>query len=262
MARPRRAADAPPPSPLMRRIAILCTVPVVVIAAAAAGVLLWSAQQNPAGIPPNPASTNAAVPPSSSAAPSNDPAPKSGPSEDASGSTGEQAEIAEAVADCRREVGRAESVLDAAGPGVDHWRQHVQAQTDLSLDRNTEAETKAIWKRTKLAGPSDIAKYQTARSGHTSVADACKAVEGAEDDKADQLQQCRARLDKVRAALSSADLAMGDWADHLADMRKSAGGHVHNAQDVWLDTWRAAPPNLEKYATAMDALAKTKSCPS
>lgn len=246
----------------MRRIAILCTVPVVVIAATAAGVLVWSAQQNPAALPPNSAGTGSAVPPSVSSAPPADPAPKSAPSENASGSTGEQEAVTKAVSDCRREVALTESVLQAAGPGVDHWRQHVQAQTDLTLGRNTEAETKAIWKRTKLPGPSDVAKYQTARSGHKAVDGACKPVKGAETDQAEQLKQCRARLDKVRLALGGADLAMGDWADHLADMRKSAGGHVHNAQEVWLDTWRAAPPNLEKYTAAMDALAKTKSCPA
>ncbi|GAB3752080.1 hypothetical protein [Microlunatus parietis] len=244
----------------MRRIAILCTVPVVVIAAAAAGVLVWSAQQNPTGLPPN--SAGSGVPPSSSAPASDDPAPKGAPSENASGSTGEQEAVAEAVADCRREVAQSESVLQAASQGVDHWRQHVQAQTDLTLGRITEAETKAIWKRTRLPGPSDVAKYETARSGHKAVPDACKAVAGATTEQSEQLQLCRARLEKVRVALTGADLAMGDWADHLADMRKSASGHVHNAQEVWLDTWRAAPPNLEKYASAMDTLAKTKSCPS
>lgn len=242
----------------MRRVAILCTVPVVVIAAAAAGVLIWSAQQNPTGLPPSSAGSGAAVPPSSSTPPSDSPAP----SENASGPTGEQAAAAKAIADCRREVAQSESVLQAAGEGVDHWRQHVQAQTDLTLGRNTEAETKAIWKRTKLPGPSDVAKYETARSGHKAVADACKAVVAATSQQAEQLKLCRARLEKVRVALTGADLAMGDWADHLADMRKSASGHVHNAQEVWLDTWRAAPPNLEKYASAMDTLAKTKSCPS
>ena len=251
MVRPRRALEAPPPSTLMRRVVIFCTVPLLVIAAVAAG-FIWTAQQNHAS--PKLADPNAI--PSSSPTPSSDGAP----SGEASELTDEQ-EAAKAISTCRRAVALAESVLDAAGDGVGHWREHVQAQTDLSLGRNTDAQTKAIFKRSKLAGPSDVAKFETAKAGYKAQGDACKAVKGAESEQADHLTICRTRLSKVTSALTNADLAMKDWSNHLADMRKSAGGEVHNAQEVWLETWREAPPNLEKYASAMDTLAKTKSCP-
>ncbi|WP_152361132.1 hypothetical protein [Microlunatus speluncae] len=234
----------------MRRVVILCTVPLLVLAAAGAGLFVWNSQQQQAG----PAEPGAV--PSTSSTPSTDGAP----SGDASELTGEQ-QAAKAISSCRREVALAESVLGAAGDGTGHWREHVQAQTDLTLGRNTDAQTKAIFKRSKLAGPSDVAKYQTAKAGYKAESGACKAVKGADEEQTDHLAVCRARLDKVTSALTNADLVMKDWSNHLADMRKSAGGEVHDAQAVWLDTWRKAPPNLEKYAAAMDTLAKTKSCP-
>lgn len=252
MVRPRRALEAPPPSPLMRRVVILCTVPLLVIAAAAAGLFVWNAQQQQAG--PLPAEPGAV--PSTLSSPSTDGAP----SGDASELTGEQ-QAARAISGCRRAVALAESVLGAAGDGISHWREHVQAQTDLTLGRNTDAQTKAIFKRTKLAGPSDVAKYQTAKAGYKADGEACKAVKGAAEEQTEQLKVCHTRLGKVSSALTNADLVIKDWSNHLADMRKSAGGAVHDAQSVWLETWRKAPPNLDKYASAMDTLAKTKSCP-
>lgn len=251
MVRPRRALEAPPPTSLMRRIVIFTTVPLLVIAAVAAG-FIWTAQQRQA-------EPQQAAPGGSPSTPLS-PSTEGAPSGEASELTGEE-QAARAISACRRAVALAESVLEAAGDGVSHWREHVQAQTDLSLGRITDAQTKAIFKRTKLSGPSDVAKYETAKSAYKASADACKAVKGAEDEQADHLSICRARLAKVSSALTNADLAMRDWADHLADMRKSASGQVHDAQQVWLDTWRAAPPNLEKYAASMDTLAKTKSCP-
>jgi len=235
----------------MRRVVILCTVPLLIIAASAAGVYLSNQQQQQDAGP-----NQGAILPSTPATPS----PESTPSTKASGPKGELV-ATKAMNDCRREVARAESVLEAAGDGVTHWREHVQAQTDLSLGRNSLDETKAIWKRTKLAGPSDVAKYETAKAGYKAAAKACQPVQAADEDQAANLKTCRTRLDKVRASLAAADRVIDDWADHLADMRKSAAGHVHNAQEVWMNTWRAAPPNLDKYAAAVDTLAKTKSCP-
>ena len=50
---------------------------------------------------------------------------------------------------------RARARAGAARVAAGHWREHVQARTDLLAGKNTEATTKAIWKRTRLAGPDD-----------------------------------------------------------------------------------------------------------
>ena len=43
---------------------------------------------------------------------------------------------------------------------------------------------------------------------------------------------------------------MADWTKHLADMRRSRHRKVHNAQQKWLKTWRAAPPHINAYKKA------------
>lgn len=241
MVRPRRALDAPPPTTLARRIVVILTVPVLIIGAVAAGVAL-AAQQNQlgAGASPNGAPANS----------SDDESPTVDPSR--------EAELAKAASTCRREVARAESVLNAAGPGVSHWRETVQAQTDLKLDRHEEKDAEKIWKRTRAAGPSDVAKYQTAKGGYQPDT-ACAAVKGAPEAVAEQLKVCRARLGKVTSALGAADRAIKDWENHLTDMQRTED--EDDAEELWQQAWAKAPGNLDKYAAAMDALAKTKSCP-
>ena len=44
---------------------------------------------------------------------------------------------------------------------------------------------------------------------------------------------------------------MGDWKSHLADMQRSREVHVDNAQQVWLEAYRAAPPNINAYEKAL-----------
>lgn len=233
MVRPRRALiDMQPSSPWARRLVILITVPAVTVAAVFAGLYLY--QQNQAR------TVNPAGPPSSS------------PSD--------TAKVKQAISDCRREVALAESVLSAADDGVRNWRERVQAQTDLSLGRITEKEAKDIWNRTGNAGPSDIAKYQTAKSAYRADNGACSPIKGATEAETEQLKICRARVGKVGPALSAADLTLKEWEIHLG----STPASVSPSQDpdgVWRDAWRKAPTNLDKYSDAMDTLAKTKSCP-
>lgn len=247
MVQPRRAMDAPPRSRL-RRLIIWFTVPVLLLVMGAAGVVVWSTlNQGGPGTPAIPLAKPAGG------------APEETP-EDGSGATGQQS-VGEAITICRREVAVAESVLAAAGDGVDHWREHLQAQTDLSLGRTEEDDAEKIWKRTRQAGASDVAKYQTAKSGRKADGNACRPVKGAEDDQAEQLKMCQARLSKVTSALTNADLAMKDWQRQLDELKDADPDDLHDYEDSWLESWRKAPENLDRYSSAMDALAKTKSCP-
>ena len=47
--------------------------------------------------------------------------------------------------------------------------------------------------------------------------------------------------------LAAADDGMEDWVKHLGDMRRSEQGKIHNPQQKWLETWRAAPKNIDAY---------------
>src|SRR6478672_6200944 len=46
--------------------------------------------------------------------------------------------------------------------GIDHWSQHVQAQTDANAGRISLEGMKKSFMRTRLLGPSDIASYRGA----------------------------------------------------------------------------------------------------
>lgn len=248
MVQPRRALDTPPRSRL-RRVVIWLTVPVLLLVMGAAGVVVWTAvNQSGPGTPAIPLAKPAS-------AKSADETP-----DDGSGATGKQS-VGEAITICRREVALAESVLAAAGDGVGHWREHLQAQTDLSLGRSSEEEAEKIWKRTWQAGASDVAKYRTAKSGRKGDGNACRPVADAENKKVEQLKLCKVRLDKVTSALTNADLAMKDWQGQLEELKDADSDDLHDYEDSWLETWRKAPDTLNKYSSAMDTLAKTKSCP-
>jgi hypothetical protein len=51
---------------------------------------------------------------------------------------------------------------------------------------------------------------------------------------------------------------MADWIRHLGEMRRSAQGKIHNAQQKWLETWRAAPKNINAYNDAADTFSADK----
>ena len=71
---------------------------------------------------------------------------------------------------CAAEIRTTEAVVAAARTGAEHWREHVQARTDLLSGKNPEATTKAIWKRTRLAGPGDISALNSALTAQAKAA--------------------------------------------------------------------------------------------
>jgi hypothetical protein len=44
---------------------------------------------------------------------------------------------------------------------------------------------------------------------------------------------------------------MGDWKQHLADMQRSAVEHNNDAQEIWIEAYKAAPPNINAYNKAV-----------
>ena len=110
----------------------------------------------------------------------------------------------------------------------------------------------AIFKATRLQGPADQKRYAEAQRAYEEVRDAsCGKVKGADAKVADTLATCRERADAQGPLMAAAAKPMGDWKSHLADMQRSRQVHVDNAQQVWLEAYKAAPPNINAYEQAL-----------
>lgn len=165
-------------------------------------------------------------------------------------------EAANPAAACAAEIAAAEEVVKSARIAAGHWQEHVQARTDLLAGKNAEATTKAIWKRTRLAGPADLARLATATAGYDKVVSGCNGLTGA------GASACNQRRTALEVAAASGRAAGGDWAAHLAMMSAHAAGDfgAEHAQDLWVTAWEKAARNLNAFARADAALAKAPAC--
>ncbi|MEV0289610.1 hypothetical protein AB0H36_36255 [Kribbella sp. NPDC050820] len=147
--------------------------------------------------------------------------------------------------------------MTSARIAAGHWREHVQARTDLMAGKNTEETTKAIWKRTRLAGPADVAQLATVTATYD------KVVRGCEGLTSPEAVACAQRLTTLQAAAASGRAAAGDWAAHLEMMRAHADGDfgAEHAQEMWVTAWENAARNLNAFARADAALASAPACP-
>src|SRR4051794_37418348 len=127
-----------------RRPMLLLTIGVVAAVVIAAGVAIaYLGLTDKPAVQPSPTVDHAAH----NASP---PAPTASVSVPARNATGGSPAVA-----CTAELRTTEAVVAAARTAVGHWREHVQARTDLLSGKNSEEAAKAIWKRTRLAGPGD-----------------------------------------------------------------------------------------------------------
>lgn len=194
------------------------------------------------------ASTSAAAPSASTSSS----APAAGGRHSSTGASA--ADVAAALKKCQSGVRASDNVLQAAAIGVQHWSDHVQAQTDANHRDISTKQMSAIFKRTRLAGPADLARYDKARQAAEAPANACEAPKGAPQNVRTTMAGCAERSRAQRPVLDAAADAMGDWKSHLAAMRRSRMGHVHDAQGVWIRAWRAAPPHIDAYKSASSSL--------
>ncbi len=165
-------------------------------------------------------------------------------------------DAATAGAACAAEIAAAEEVVKSARIAAGHWQEHVQARTDLLAGKNAEETTKAIWKRTRLAGAADLARLAAATTGYDQVLGGCKGLTSA------GASACKLRLTALELAAASGRAAGGDWAAHLAMMRAHAAGDfgAEHAQDLWVTAWENAASNLNAFARADAALANAPAC--
>ncbi len=173
------------------------------------------------------------------------------PSPDAS-TEDSDSDAEQALKDCRASVESADDVVQAAELGIGHWAEHVQAQSDANSRDISEDKMDAIFKRTRLAGPEDVQRYEDAVDAAVDRSASCRVPDAAPAEVKTDLQRCAERDDALQPVLEAAKDAMDDWESHLADMRRSRAGHAHNAQEAWLRAWRAAPRHIKAFDKAAE----------
>ena len=187
---------------------------------------------------------------------SSDSAPSSPAAEPTSANTPtESAGSARALRTCAADLARAESVVDAAATGVDHWHSHVQARTDMLSGAIEPDEMKELWSQTRLAGPEDQKRFDAALQEY-GAASTCDDLGEDGPDQA-KVSDCIARSKAATRAVSAGEDAMGDWLSHLDHMAAYAQGEMDQdeAQREWVQAWRNAPVNISKFTDARAALA-------
>jgi hypothetical protein len=162
---------------------------------------------------------------------------------------------------CAAQLSAADRVAAAAAPGVVDWHNHVQARTDMLAGRISPERMRAIWARTRRAGPGDQARFHAATKGFHSTADCDRLANGSDAAKS-TVTDCRKRARLADRAVAAAAAAMRDWRSHLANMAAYAHGHMTSgmAQHMWVSAWRNAPPHISAYHHARAALAAAPAC--
>ena len=142
-----------------------------------------------------------------------------------------------------------------------HWKAHVDAEREAAEGIISLADRQRIFSETRLQGPGDQKRYADALRPYDKVKDAsCRKIKGADPKVAATLAKCQQRASAQAPVLRAAAAAMGDWKQHLADMRRSSEVHVQNAQQVWIEAYKAAPRNINPYNKAARDLKKAPKC--
>ncbi len=167
-----------------------------------------------------------------------------------------------ALVRCRDTLRAADAAIAAGGIGVQHWQDHLGAQSNLAAGRWTLSRTAAVWTRTRLAGPADVDRFTAAYRSYRQVGDDCAAVarvSGTYHARAVDCAKAQRAADRTVEAIRA---VLDDWAHHLRRMADFRDGDLAavQAQDMWIHAWRAAPPALDNLAAARTALARAPGC--
>ncbi|RIQ13711.1 hypothetical protein [Jiangella rhizosphaerae] len=170
----------------------------------------------------------------------------------------------DAVGACADRLAAGDAYVRSAGVGIGHWAEHVQARTDMLNGTVAQEEMRAIWKRTRLAGPDDVAQATAALQAYEALP-ACEgltSLEGAPDNVVEQAAACLERETAMTAAVAASTAGLQDWANHLNAMAAHADGEMTAAaaQDLWVAAWEAAPVNIGAYDDARAVLDTAPAC--
>ncbi|WP_157987947.1 hypothetical protein [Jiangella endophytica] len=177
-------------------------------------------------------------------------------------------EIAQAARDaisaCAGRLAAGDAYVESAGVGIGHWGEHVQARTDLLNGAVGQEEMRAIWKRTRLSGPDDVAQATAALDAYDALPGCADlaSVEGTPANVAEQAAACLERETAMTTAVAASTAGLQDWANHLNAMASHADGEMTAAaaQDLWVASWEAAPVNIAAYDDARALLVAAPAC--
>ncbi|TDD65859.1 hypothetical protein E1262_23895 [Jiangella aurantiaca] len=170
----------------------------------------------------------------------------------------------DAVSACADRLAAGDAYVERAGVGIGHWGEHVQARTDMLNGTVAEDDMRAIWKRTRLAGPDDVAQATAALEAYEALPGCADlaSIEDAPENVAEQAAACLERETAMTAAVAASTTGLQDWANHLNAMAAHADGEMTAAaaQDLWVAAWEAAPVNIGAFDDARAVLAAAPAC--
>lgn len=177
-------------------------------------------------------------------------------------------EIAQAARDaigaCADRLAAGTAYVEIAGVGIGHWGEHVQARTDMLNGTVGQEDMRAIWKRTRLAGPDDVAQATAALDAYDALPGCSDlaSIEGTPANVTQQAAECLERETAITTAVAASTAGLQDWANHLNAMAAHADGEMtaSAAQDLWVAAWEAAPVNIAAYDDARALLASAPAC--
>ena len=233
-----------------RGVWVLIAVPLVLLVAVTS-ILFGLRRQAELGTVPIPLESTQSPPsaaPESTPTPSKDSTAKT--TKTTKSSKAKAARAATALKGCRAKVRAADEVMAAGKVGMRNWADHIQAQTDAFAGEISVGTMEDIFRRTQKAGDEDEKRYSGAVKAYHRQGGSCRSVAGASGQVGRQLARCADRGRAQRPVLVAVENGMADWTKHLAVMRRSEDGKVHNPQQKWLKTWRAAPSHINAYKKA------------
>jgi hypothetical protein len=168
------------------------------------------------------------------------------------------ATVATALTECRSQVLTAEQLIAAADTGIGHWQEHVQAQTDFNNGRLTYLGMEETFEQTAKQGVADEKAWKSAAASWKFDPQACRPIIGADGPQRAVMVDCAIRLTAMEQAMPDATAAMKDWIDHLA--AEHHADEVDDPEQTWLDTWKAAAPNIDEWRAETEELAEQPPC--
>jgi hypothetical protein len=177
----------------------------------------------------------------------------SSPSPSATASATASTAAQAALEACQARVHAADEVIKQGTTGVEHWAIHIQAQKDRLAEKITVDQMKAKFKATRLKGPADLERYNTALTAYKDLEGSCGKVEGADSAVAATLATCEKRGKAQEPPMKATAAGMKDWKNHQKFMQQNAlhrAGTPKEAQVAWMKQYYAAPKNINAFKKA------------
>lgn len=181
---------------------------------------------------------------------------------DPSGTAGPAAAAPPALAACVDILQRGAAVVAAADASRDHWGTHVRAQTDYDAGAISKQQMLDRFAATKAAGPADLAAFDAAEAAYRPVDSGCAGLDpNALDERWRPVAaQCTQRAAGLATALQAGEAVVGDWRAHVQMMQNKPHTDPNAYGKMWRDMVNAAPPHLDGFTAARDALNAQPPC--